>query len=299
MKTVIVTGAAGFTGTALVESLRRRNTEVYAVVRPNSIHNKRLESNDKGLHVIPLELSEIIKLRHIIETKCECFFHLGWDGEPGFGGQAHNIQYVLDAVAVAADIGCKRFICTGSHAEYGVVPPGEITSETRTPMPVSAYGSAKVASCYLSRQLAEELGVEWIWGRIFSLIGKNEPDGRMLPELYRVLKKGEVFHMSSCLQNWDYLDVNDAADALVGLAERGENGEIYNIARGDFRPLKDYTNQLKEYVGTGNIIYGKDAAPFISLQPSVDKIRRVTEWYPSRTFIESVRDYELVPDEEK
>lgn len=293
-KIAVVTGAAGFTGTALVARLREENVEVYALVRPESIHNKRLICEDAGLHVIPLELSEIEKLPYIIEVECTWFFHLGWDGEPGFAGQALNIQHVLDALGAAAKIGCRRFICTGSHAEYGIVPSGEMTSETRMPMPISAYGTAKVASCYLSRKLAEELGVEWIWGRVFSLIGKNEPSGRMLPELYYALKRGEAFHLSSCLQNWDYLDVHDAADALVALAESGKNGEIYNIARGDFRPLIEYTNQLWEHVGKGKIIYGKNPVPFISLQPSVDKIRRTTKWQPSRTFTESIEDYEFM-----
>ena len=42
MKKVIVTGAAGFTGTVLVERLVRLGYCVYAVVRPESEHNKRL-----------------------------------------------------------------------------------------------------------------------------------------------------------------------------------------------------------------------------------------------------------------
>lgn len=43
-KVAVVTGAAGFTGAVLVERLRERGIEVYALVRPGSPHNDRLNS---------------------------------------------------------------------------------------------------------------------------------------------------------------------------------------------------------------------------------------------------------------
>ena len=48
--------------------------------------------------------------------------------------------------------------------EYG----WPVTDDT-WPMPVNAYGAAKLAACYLRKRRAEQPGVEWIWGRIFSI----------------------------------------------------------------------------------------------------------------------------------
>ena len=120
-----------------------------------------------------------------------------------------------------------------------------------------------------------------------------EPSGRMLPDLYHALREGKKFHISSCRQNWDYLDVYDAAEAIIALAIRGRAGEIYNIANGDYRPLKEYTEELKRIVGgTGVIAYGDDPTPFVSLQPSVEKIRRDTGWKARRSFSDSIEDYQ-------
>ncbi len=296
-KVAIVTGAAGFTGSILVEQLVENGYEVYAVVRPGSQNNTRLSDMSNMIHKVELDLENIFKLYEYVpsldERKSGVFFHLAWTDGKGFDHQLKNVGYTLDAVRVAKKIGCDRFVCTGSQAEYGVVPSDEIIYEDRTLCPFSHYGAAKVAACHLSRALASESGIDWIWGRIFSVIGKHEPSGRMLPDLYDALKRGEMFSLSSCRQNWDYLDVYDAADALIALGKRGVPGNIYNIANGDYKPLREFTEELREIVNpSAEIIYGDDPEPFVSLQPSVEKIRRDTGWIVKRDLEDSVKGWE-------
>ncbi len=290
----IVTGAAGFTGSVLTEVLRKNDIEVYAIVREGSAHNSRLDPADDGLHIISTDMSIISDITGEIGDKCDFFFHIAWDGGSSVAEQQKNVEYSLESLKVAHKLGCHRFIATGSQAEYGIVSPDEEQAENREVAPFTAYGAAKVASCYLSRQLADELGIEWIWGRIFSLIGKYEPTTRMLPALYHAMKEDRVFRLSSCRQNWDYLDVYDAAEALLALAYKGRVGEIYNIANGDYRPLKECTEELRRLLNPdGKIIYGDDPDPFVSLQPSVEKIKADTGWKAKRSFAESLADYDM------
>ncbi|MCR5487731.1 MAG: NAD(P)-dependent oxidoreductase [Lachnospiraceae bacterium] len=305
----IVTGAAGFTGAVLTERLRQNGYEVYAVVRPGSVHNNRLKTDDLGLHVIPLEPERYGELPdHVIQMGLDggddslkedrgidVCFHLMWGGGRIMGEQAQNVDYAVAVTEASAVLGVKRIVLTGSQAEYGVVPPDVEEDESLLPDPVTAYGTAKLTAMERTRKRTEELGIEWIWGRIFSLIGKYEPEGRMLPDLYHALREGREMNLSSCAQNWDYLDVYDATDALIALSLRGRPGEIYNIAHGEYRPLKEYTERLREIVAPKGVIhYGKDPEPFISLQPSVHKIREHTGWKPERSFEDSIRDYGIV-----
>ena len=219
-------------------------------------------------------------------------FHLAWGSGETIPDQFKNVEYALSTVRTAKECGCKRIIITGSQAEYGIKSPSQIEREDLPVDPITAYGAAKVATCYLTKIYAKALEIEWIWGRIFSLIGRYEPEGRMLPDLHRSLKNGDEMHLSSCNQNWDYLDVHDAAEALLALGGNGISGEIYNIANGDYRPLKEYTESLRTILCTDTMIhYGEDPKPFISLQPSVKKIKNDTGWYPQRSFEDSIRDY--------
>ena len=296
MKKYIVTGAAGFLGCNLTEQLmQEEDAHIYAVVRLNSPHNARLAPSER-LTIVPADLSEYTHLDEMIEEACDVFFHLAWQGgRYDFAEQYGNIADTISALEAAARLGCKRFICTGSQAEYGR-QTALITEET-CPHPADAYGAAKLAACALSRQRAADLGVAWIWGRVFSLYGRYEQEGRMLPALVKSLRSEQPFALSSSgEQNWDYLYAADAADALLALAEQGRAGEIYNIANGDYRPLRDYIEEARGVIAPQcDVTYGAADADVFSLQPSVKKLCRDTGWRPMTDFADGLRcGYELL-----
>lgn len=210
-------------------------------------------------------------------------------GRYDFAAQYGNIADTLGALEAAGRLGCRRFICTGSQAEYGR-QTALITEET-CPHPTDAYGAAKLAACALSRQRAADLGIEWIWGRVFSLYGRYEQEGRMLPALVNSLRLEQPFALSSSgAQNWDYLYAADAADALLALAKRGRAGEIYNIAHGGYRPLRDYIEEARAVIAPQcDVTYGAADADVFSLQPSVEKICHDTGWRPVTDFVDGLR----------
>lgn len=287
MKNIIITGAAGFCGANLVEVLVNQAENIYAVVRPGSPHNIRLQSY-KNVTLIPLELSKIQELPQHVDGSCDTFFHLAWQGgRYDFSGQYQNIEDTLKALEAAKTLGCKRFICTGSQAEYGIQTG--LTTEETLPQPSDAYGAAKLAACILSRERAKDLAIEWIWGRIFSLYGKYEPSGRLLSDLVASLKRQNEFSMTEGKQNWDYLYAADGARALVALAERGRSGEIYNIANGAYRPLREFSEMARKIISpTTKINYGKSSIAPVGLQPSVKKIQHDTGWWAETSFAEGL-----------
>ena len=281
MKKCIVTGAAGFTGCNLVEGLVAAEYFVYCVVRPNSQHNKRLEKL-ANVKLVYADMADYEYLHEQIAEPCDIFFHLAWQGSRyDFPAQYQNIEDTLWGLEAAKEIGCRRFVCTGSQAEYG--PQADIITEETCPHPIDAYGSAKLAASILTRQRAMDIGMEWVWGRIFSLYGRYEPAGRMLPELVASLKAGKDFYMQSDgEQNWDYLNIADGAQALIALGERGKNGEIYNIANGNYKPLKEFISEIQQQAGTkAQVHYALDKKALFSLQPDIGKITRDTGWKPN------------------
>lgn len=288
MKKAVITGAAGFAGYSVTRELLDKCYEVYAVLRPGSEHNHRLVGLSEHIHLIELDQTDFDRIDRMVACDCDEFYHLAWSGKrDDFSEQVKNIDSCIKALESSKKLNCHRFIGIGSQAEYGLCDI--IMQEELTPHPVNAYGSAKTAAMYLSKRRAEQLGIEWIWGRIFSLYGDFEPSGRMLPELIAALKENKDIKLSSCEQEWDYLHVRDAAKAIVMLGELGHSGEVYNIANGSFRPLKEYVEEAKSlFPYTGMIDYGAKADPFVALKPDVNKLKDHTGWKPVIAFDEGV-----------
>lgn len=288
---VVVTGAAGFAGYSLTMELLYRGYEVYAILRPYSEHNSRFDGNIKNLHLIELDSNDFDRIPEHIDADCEMLYHLAWfGGRDDFETQIVNVDHSIKALEAASRLKCKRFVSTGSQAEYGLCT-GPI-SEDLMPNPINAYGAAKIAAMYLTKRRAEQLGIQWIWGRIFSLYGDYEPSGRMLPDLLGKLKRNEEVSLSSCEQNWDYLHVLDAARAIATLGEKGQAGEIYNIANGDYKPLREFVECAKETLHSASKInYGDRANPFVSLKPSVSKLIKDTAWKPEVSFIDGIKRF--------
>ncbi len=290
MNKAVITGAAGFAGFSVTGELLKRGYEVYAVLRPGSEHNERLMGLSGNLYLIESDQSDFDGISDKISCQCDLFFHLAWSGaRDDFEAQFQNVENTLKALESAGKLGCKRFIGIGSQAEYGIC---DIMSEDVAPNPINAYGAAKTAAMYLTKRRAEQLGIEWIWGRIFSLYGDYEPAGRMLPDLIDSLISDKDINLSSCEQHWDYLHVRDAAAAIVLLGEKGHSGEIYNIANGSYRPLREYVEEAKSlFPYKGHIKYGPKVDPFISLKPDVSKITEHTSWKPVIGFSEGVLQF--------
>lgn len=285
-KQAIVTGAAGFLGANLVQILSAHSYIVYAIVRPGSSHNMRL-SGIKNVYVTELDIDKISQLPNIIKPSnnpIDIFYHLAWHGNRYDPIEQYiNIDEALRTIEVASKMKCRRWIATGSQAEYG--SRKELLTEDLIPDPFCAYGTAKVAACYTTKYYAGNLGVDWIWARIHSLYGKYEPSGRMLPDLVKNLKSGKDVDLSSCTQYWNYLDARDASEALIALGERGHSGEIYNIAAEESRPLKDYVEIIHAMYGQRlTISYGNPPSPFVSLRPSIDKLKHDTGWTQKISF---------------
>ena len=282
MENVIVTGASGFLGYHLVLALQKLNVFVYAIVRPNSKTKNRLV-HFKNIEIIEMDMNHIMDLDKMSLKNCDCFYHLAWDGgRNDFFAQKKNIDCTLAALEVAKKKHCKTFICTGSQAEYGLYDA--VITEDTLPHPNTAYGSAKLSACYLTKIRAEQIGIEWIWARVFSLYGKYDGENCLIPYLIRSLKNGDSPKLTDCRQNWDYLYALDAAEALLCLSERGQTGEIYNVASGDVYPLRFFVEKISKKLTMREMVFGAENRMIVSLNPSIKKLQKHTGWQCRTAF---------------
>ena len=304
MEHVIVTGATGMVGAAMIEQMLEDGIEVTAIIRPASNKIKNLPVHPK-LKVVECDIDDLLRLKGRLGKGYDTFYHFAWNGTYGASRddaclQEQNIKDTLDAVELAKDCGCQTFIGAGSQAEFGRVE-GEI-SDRLPKKPVTGYGIAKLTACHLSRILCEKYGLRHNWGRIVSTYGpKDNPYTMVMSSIIKMLN-GEKMSFTKGEQVWDYLYGGDCSRAFYLIGKYGKHGKAYTIGSGKTRYLKEYITAIRDTVnpaleiGLGEIDYYPNQVMHLCADiseltadtgflPEVsfeDGIRKTVEWYRRR-----------------
>ncbi|MGX8728277.1 MAG: NAD-dependent epimerase/dehydratase family protein, partial [Lachnospiraceae bacterium] len=225
MERIAITGATSMIGAALVREALSKGTEVFALVRKDTPKLSRLPLEAEGLHLVSFDLTDQASIEALSTNipPCDVFYHLAW-GHTGSARnasvrlQADNVQTCLDVLEAAANAGCAAFVGAGSQAEYGPKDLPVISPDTKTD-PATPYGAAKLAACHLSRMLAKEKGIRWVWPRIFSTYGIYDKPTSMVASSLEKMLRGEPTHFSPAKHRWDYLFSEDAGRAYYAMGE--------------------------------------------------------------------------------
>lgn len=292
-KSIIVTGATGAVGSAVVRRALANGIAVTCIVHQGS---KRLGNlpQDERLKIIECNLSDYKTLQ--MEGQYDAFIHLSW--EKTFGAsrddaevQTRNIQYTLDAVKLAHRCGCTVFVGAGSQAEYGVQSI-DLTPDLPV-KPESGYGIAKYAAGKLSAMLCKSLGMRQCWVRILSVYGPNDGENSLISYLVREFKASNAPQLTKCEQMWDYLYADDAADAILDVAEKGVDGKAYPLGSGNGRRLSAYVEDIKNAINPAiEVQYGaKEYYPHqpMHLVADISELTEDTGWKPRYVFAEGIK----------
>ena len=296
MERIVVTGATSMIGAALIEECVKNKIEVYAVVRAGSAKTGRLPASDQ-IHLVECELEDLETLSQKIPVECDTFYHIAW-GNTGANRnsstelQSRNIFHTLSAVRAAHELGCRRFIGAGSQAEYGPMDLERISPDSPV-HPTTPYGASKLAANQLSRMLCRELGMEWIWPRIFSVYGIYEKETTMIASGLRKMLNGEKTAFTPATQRWDYLYSKDAGHAYYLIGEKGRDGSIYCVGSGQAKPLREYILKMAEITGAADPGIGAKECPpgaVMNLCADIDSLKEDTGFAPEYTFEEGIKE---------
>ncbi len=233
---LLVTGASGFVGAAVVSAALRRGHEVTALVGPAS-RLDRLTPLPPDLEVVRADLRDAEGLEQtVVRARPDACVHLGAAGavvrENDLGTLlAVNVLAPAVIARALAGVGAGRLVTAGSSSEYG--PVDEAMDEALVPDPDDAYGVSKLAGGLFAHVLGGQAGLETVHMRLFSVYGPSEDQRRLVPSVIRSLLRGTPVALTPGGQVRDFVYIDDVADALLeAVAQPGVGGLTLNVGTG-------------------------------------------------------------------
>lgn len=294
MSRIIITGATGFIGVPLVKKFTEQKHEVYAVVRPNSPNLPRIQ-NIAGVRIVPLDVHNIAELPSYVK-EADCLIHTAWEGIRGGARmdekiQQHNFECSMQAAKAAQTIGCYKFVGIGSQAEYGTT--GEKISEETPENPTTEYGKMKLKTYRTLREQYGNANMKILWGRVFSAYGPGDTPTSLIETCVQAMQENKELLLTECVQDWNYVYIDDVVEAIYRLTITKECEGIYNIASKDNRSLKDYVLELKKILRSdsrirfGAIPYGEGGP--VGFKVDIHKLCKKLHWEPEISFADGIQ----------
>jgi dihydroflavonol-4-reductase len=246
---VLVTGAAGFVGSAVVRTLLAQGATVRAFVRPTS---------DRGnLADLPVELAfGDLRDRPSLDRAmkgCEAVFHVAadyrlWVPRPNEMFES-NVAGTRNVMSAAAEAGVPRIVYTSSVATLGLPQPGEAANEdtpaTKNDM-IGPYKRSKFAAEEVVRAMVAESGLPAVIVHPSTPIG---PWDRRPTPTGQIIVEAASGHMPSYVDTGlNLVHVDDVAAGHLLALEHGKPGERF-ILGGENMTLKAILSEIAKITG--------------------------------------------------
>ncbi len=293
---ILVTGATGFVGSAVVRQLASGGPHrVAALVRPSS-DTWRIDDLLPRLCVIRGSMMKPETWEaDLCAFRPDAVAHLAWDGvfyhSSNVEKQSANVVATMNLVRLAQRAGATHWVGVGSQAEYG---PCQARIDEQTPLaPTTDYGRSKVAAFLAAQEMCRALSLRFAWLRLFSSYGPGDKPQWMIPYVITSLLRGESPDVSAGEQRWDHIFRDDAAEAIVRTLECDAASGAFNLGSGRVQQLRTTIEQIRDMIdprlpiGFGMVPYRPHQV--MHLEADISRLCATTDWSPRTELAEGLR----------
>jgi GDP-4-dehydro-6-deoxy-D-mannose reductase len=304
---VLITGAAGFAGSHMVEHCLEQGDEVWGTCRPG----EAVTNLTPVLDQITLRVGDITKPKFtkelLGETRFDVLYHLAGitfvpDGER-FPTRAYETNllggiHVLQAVAELQP--ALRLIMVSSAEVYGQVPPERMpVTEEYLFRPINVLAAGKAALEMAAHPFIHTYGLHVVIVRPFNHTGPRQRTDFVCSNHAAQVAQIEqgapsVLFVGDLSPRRDFTDVRDVVRAYRLLAEKGETGQAYNLSSGKSVSVKSILDLLVA-MSRVKVEIIEDPARVRKTQVmdvcgSYSKVERTCGWRPAIPIEKTIRD---------
>ena len=237
---VLVTGAAGFVGSHLLELLEHDDAPITAWLRPGT------EPSVVGTRVgwLAVEMLDRNAVRAAIkQSRPDAVYHLAGIPHVGdswshthetFAGNVLATHYLFDALRQEGL--SSRVLITSSATVYK--PSTSAIRESDTVLPNSPYGTSKLAQEMVAQRAWEDAGIAGLIARSFNHVGPRQSPSFVAPSMAKQIAEIEAGRREPFLalgnldSQRDIMDVRDTVKAYRALMQSATPGTPYNVCSG-------------------------------------------------------------------
>lgn len=243
----LITGITGFAGSHLAEYLLRLgNCEVHGTIRWRSrtenidhIRDRiQLHACDLRDATSTLELIRVLRPDRVFHLAAQSYVPMSWIA-PAETLTTNIISQSNLFEALRHEKPDCLVQIAGSSEEYGMVYPDEVPIKETNPLrPLSPYGVSKVAQDMMGYQYFKSYGLKVIRTRGFNHTGPRRGEvfatsnfAKQIAEI-EAGKREPVLYTGNLDAVRDFTDVRDTVVGYYLALEKGEPGDVYNVATG-------------------------------------------------------------------
>ncbi len=284
-KDVAVLGAGSFIGRHFARLLLKRGFGV-------STYSTRIGTFDPRIRQTAGDYSASSLEDFLIKTNPAKIFFFAWKGVESevhdTNVQWENLQLLENLLKVFPAENERHLVALGSQAEFGEIA-GEIREDSEL-RPTTSYGKAKVEARAMLRDWARQTGHKTTWARVFSTYGADDRRPWLINLMARNALIGNKEIVKFPQKFWDYLHVEDAADAILAAGITGEAGD-FNIASADPVRLGEVENLIRRTAGASERTYNYDDLPALpGLFVRETRLSSLYGWSPAISLEDGVRE---------
>lgn len=297
---LLITGGAGFIGSAIVKELKDEFNEIFVYDNLSFGNRKYIDISDRHFFLADVRnASQINATFSAIEP--DMVLHLAalhfipYCNEHPFEAADTNIRGTINVLDSCKNIkSIRKVVFASTAAVYPIT--NEAVSEDHDLLPLDIYGLSKLTGEHLCKEFYLETGIDTIVCRFFNAFGPNETNPHLIPEIEKQLRNGlRTIKLGNLSPKRDYIHTYDMASAMKHLLKLQNTGyNIYNLGRGIeysvVEIVEAFERQLNEKISIEIEPSRVRKVERAHLLADVTKIIEETGWKPVWGIDEGIRN---------
>lgn len=254
MSKILVTGGAGFIGSAVISKLQKEGNEIF-VIDNLSFGNRDFIDVDEA-HFFEEDIlnrnavfSIFEKIRPEIVIHLAAVHFIPYCNQHPYESSNININGTINILDAVKKYNSKQVFFASTAAVYPIYD--EAVSETHETGPMDIYGLSKLTGEHLCNEFHLQTKVPVIICRFFNAFGPNETNPHLIPEIQKQVNSGlRVIQLGNLTPKRDFIHTSDMANAVHVLLNKVKEGiHIYNLGRGIEYAVTEIVESFSRQIG--------------------------------------------------